>query len=451
MTTQAVELAMHRCSLTLGQGHRVTVSARPWHGVRTLSGLDKTAAKTQRYGGDGMGSRLVPKPLLSTKRKQRRIAEGTMTLRADSVVKRQGGAWTKPHEFGDKKLSPAEQYIEYRRFRKQTQGLGSKVEQRYVPGELIANPAGPEDVTLEMLMAAQTHMGHCTSLWNPSNSRYIYGARQGIHIISLETTAAHLRRAARVVEGVSYNGGLILFTGTRKGQMEIVTMAAELSGGCHLFTKWIPGGITNRDVILQFKDIKVVNHMDHEIKGFEAYKNIARPLLPDLVVCLNPLENYVLLQECANKGIPTIGIIDTNVEPSWVTYTIPANDDSLRAVAVIAGVLGKAGQRGKDQRLREAAQGSVPWSTPEALRRHMRKEVLAALRKKQAAMAMAMNKDEEKEQGGEEDEHKLLRKRYDDEMFDVGDEEMLAILGKASMGGGPQDVGGGESRLREKE
>ncbi|PHH59117.1 hypothetical protein CDD81_3711 [Ophiocordyceps australis] len=430
IATQTVELAMHKCSLALGQGHRVIVLARPWHGVRTLSTQHKDAANSEQHDQNDMASKVVFKPLFSLKRKQREAAESILTLRADSVVKRQGDAWTKPHQFGDKILSPAQQYNEFRRFRKQTHALGSKVEKRYVPGELIANPPGPEDVTLEMLMAAQTHLGHCTSIWNPANSRYIYGARQGIHIISLETTAAHLRRAARLVEGVSYNGGIILFSGTRKGQMEIVTMASELSGGCHLFTKWMPGGITNRDVILQFKDTKVINHMDHEIKGFDTYKSSARPLLPDLVVCLNPLENYVLLQECATKGIPTIGIIDTNAEPSWVTYTIPANDDSLRSVGVIAGVLGRAGQRGRDQRLREAVQGSVPWNTPESLRRHMKKEVLAALRKKKEAMAMMPSKGE----GEEEDEHELLRKRYDDEMLDVNDEEMVAILRKASIG-----------------
>jgi small subunit ribosomal protein S2 len=180
---------------------------------------------------------------------------------------------------------------------------------------------------LELLMASQAHMGHNTSLWNPANSRYIYGVRQGIHIISLETIAAHLRRAARVVEEVSYRGGVILFVGTRKGQMEIVTKAAELAGACHLFTKWTPGAITNRDVILKTQATKVVDHLDTELGGFDMYKGMARPLLPDLVVCLNPLENYTLLYECGLKNIPTIGVIDTNVDPSWVTYTIPANDD----------------------------------------------------------------------------------------------------------------------------
>jgi small subunit ribosomal protein S2 len=205
--------------------------------------------------------------------------------------------------------------------------MGSIPEKRYDPLDVLLDPPQPEDVTLEMLMAAQTHMGHHRSLWNPHNSRYIYGTRQGIHIISLEQTAAHLRRAARVIEEVAFRGGLILFVGNRKGHMPIVAKAAELAGGCQLFTKWTPGSITNRDLILGRQGLKVVDEHDQVVGGFEAHLNQMRPLVPDLVVCLNPIENFTMLYECGLKSIPTIGVIDTNANPSWVTYTIPANDD----------------------------------------------------------------------------------------------------------------------------
>lgn len=262
-------------------------------------------------------------------KKKAKISESILSLTTDSGHEHTGPAWTTPHTSSSsaKPLTPAQQYAEFRRIQNKTRSIGSRVERRYVPTELISNPPSPKDVTLELLLASQTHMGHSTSLWNPANSRYIYGVRQGIHIISLETTAAHLRRAARVVEEVAYRSGLILFVGTRKGQMEIVTKAAELTGGCHLFTKWTPGGITNRDVILGNGSVKIVDEQDNALNEFGSYEERARPLLPDLVVCLNPLENYTLLYECGLKNIPTIGVIDTNVDPSWVTYTIPANDD----------------------------------------------------------------------------------------------------------------------------
>lgn len=176
-------------------------------------------------------------------------------------------------------------------------------------------------------MASQSHLGHSTSLWNPANQRYIYGIRQGIHIISLETTAAHLRRAAKVVEGVAYHGGLILFAGTRPGQRSAVVKAAKLAKGCHLFEKWTPGSITNGDQILRRCGIRAVNELDEDVPGYDEQIQEWKALKPDLVVVLNPLENYILLHECGLNNIPTIGVIDTDADPTWVTYPIPANDD----------------------------------------------------------------------------------------------------------------------------
>jgi small subunit ribosomal protein S2 len=212
--------------------------------------------------------------------------------------------------------------------KKRTQHLGSKVEKEYEPDSLVLNPPRPEDVTLELLMASQSHLGHSTSLWNPANQRYIFGIRQGVHIISLEETAAHLRRAAKIVEGVAYHGGLILFVGTRAGQAPAIVKAARLAKGCHLFERWIPGSITNGDQILAKCAIKVVDKDDVEItQGFEEKVENWKALKPDLVVCVNPLENYVMLHECGLNNIPTIGVVDTDADPTWVTYPIPANDD----------------------------------------------------------------------------------------------------------------------------
>ncbi|KAK8043936.1 ribosomal protein S2- flavodoxin-like domain-containing protein [Apiospora phragmitis] len=220
--------------------------------------------------------------------------------------------------------------------------IGSVVEHRYSPSDVFRNPPGLKDVTLELLMASQAHMGHHTSVWNPANARYIYGIRQGIHIISLEQTAAHLRRAARVVEEVAYHGGLILFVGNRPGQTRIVTQAARMAKACHLFTKW----------------------HDQPVDGFRQHLMDRRALVPDLVVCLNPLENFTMLRECSQFNVPTIGIIDTNTEPTWVTYAIPANDDSMRCLAVIGSVLGRAGEAGQKRRMEDAKNGKVTWNTP---------------------------------------------------------------------------------------
>ena len=239
--------------------------------------------------------------------------------------------------------------------------LGTQLSPQYDPHALINNPPRPQDISLELLLASQAHMGHKTSHWNPSNSQYIFGIREGIHIISLEVTAAHLRRACRVVSGVAERGGLILFVGTRNGQDRCVVKAAEMAGGCHLFERWTPGSITNGHQILGRCKTKAVNELDEEIPLPVTNLEERPTLKPDLVVVLNPMENWVMLHECGLHAVPTIGIIDTNADPTWVTYPIPANDDSLRCVQLIAGVLGRAGQEGQALRKQLASMGQVTY------------------------------------------------------------------------------------------
>jgi small subunit ribosomal protein S2 len=210
-----------------------------------------------------------------------------------------------------------------------------------------------------MLLANQTHLGHHTSLWHPGNSRYIFGIRDAIHIISLDETFAHLRRASKVVQEIARRGGIILFIGTRKGQEEIVVNAAKLAQGYHILDRWVPGSLTNGQQILGDCAIKVVDVMDREIPQCTG-KLVAgqHPVLkPDLVICLNPLENEVCLHECGLYNVPTIGVVDTDVNPTWVTYPIPANDDSLRSIALIVGCLGRAGQEGQRLRMESAKRG----------------------------------------------------------------------------------------------
>ncbi|KAG8162669.1 hypothetical protein KVR01_007147 [Diaporthe batatas] len=274
-------------------------------------------------------------------------------------------------------------------------GVGSTVDKRFDPSSLLRDPPKPEDVTLELLMASQTHMGHHTSLWNPANQRYIYGARAGIHIISLEETAAALRRAARVVEEVAYLGGLMLFVGNGKGQAEVTARSAELAGACHLFSRWVPGTITNRDQILGKgpggggNGLRVADERDRTLPGFEGHLGERRPLLPELVVVLNPLANYPMLQECAQENIPTIGLIDTDADPTQVTYVIPGNDDSLRSVSLIAGVLGRAGERGQARRKADAEKGICTWRNADDIQKWMFDEHHRAVQAREEAMEEA--------------------------------------------------------------
>ncbi|TGZ84957.1 ribosomal protein S2 [Ascodesmis nigricans] len=254
----------------------------------------------------------------------------------------------------DRPFTLKDEFENFQNFRKQSSHTGSRLSRHYAPYKHASRPPSPSDLTLELLMASGAHLGHATALWNPGNQRYIFGIRNGIHIIGLEHTLSHLRRAARVVDRVVEVFGTVLVVGTRAGQERTVVQTAEMMGGYHLFTRWTAGGITNARQILAGEKVVEINDLGEPNPSGPMEDPI--PVRPDLVICLNPLENYVLLKECGQFGIPTIGVIDTDADPTWVTYPIPANDDSLRCISLIAGVLGRAGQAGLRRREAEVAE-----------------------------------------------------------------------------------------------
>lgn len=206
------------------------------------------------------------------------------------------------------------------------------------------------------------------------------------------------------MSGVASRGGLILFVGTRANQARCVVRAAELSQGCHLFDKWTPGTLTNGQQILGRCRKKVVDEQDREVPGFEQQLKYNSAIKPDLVVCLNPLENYTLLHECGIHNIPTIGIIDTDANPTWVTYPIPANDDSLRCVQVIAGALGRAGEEGQKVRLEQAKRGFIPYEPRHGLSLPTKEELEASKRGDEGKLAQDEEEEEMEEDEAEEEE-----------------------------------------------
>ncbi|KIX07214.1 ribosomal protein S2 [Rhinocladiella mackenziei CBS 650.93] len=253
----------------------------------------------------------------------------------------------------------------FRRFTQKESRKGTHLSQTYDPTNILRHPPNADDLTLPMLLAHQTHLGHATSLWNPANSGYIFGVRDGIHIISLDVTYAYLKRAAKVVQEVAKRGGIILFVGTRDNMEEVTVNSAKLGGGYHIFHRWVPGSLTNGQQILGSCAVKVVDIHDRELPEYRGVLSQGhhRVMRPDLVVCLNPLENKVCLHECGLFNVPTIGVIDTDANPTWVTYPIPANDDSFRSVALIGGVLGQAAKEGQTQRMQAAARGNATYRT----------------------------------------------------------------------------------------
>ncbi|KAL0579978.1 hypothetical protein V5O48_002062 [Marasmius crinis-equi] len=184
--------------------------------------------------------------------------------------------------------------------------------------------------TISALLAAGAHFGHASSRMDPNFAPYAYGTRAGITIIDLDHTLPLLRRAANLVRAVAAADGQVVFIGTRPDLRPVVQKAAERMGeqGYHVGERWLPGTLTNKWQMF-----------GHEVVRKER-------VIPDLVVLLNPIHNMNAIRECALQHVPTIGIVDSNVDPRLVMYPIPANDESTRTAELIAGVLSIAGREG---------------------------------------------------------------------------------------------------------
>jgi small subunit ribosomal protein S2 len=207
----------------------------------------------------------------------------------------------------------------------------------FQPHHQLHRPLAPSEATLSALIAAGAHFGHAKALLNPNFMPYAYGARAGITIIDLDSTLPLLRRAASLTRAVVARDGTVVFVGTRPDLRAVVRKAAERIGpqAYHVGERWLPGTLTNK---LQLFGIDVSNR---------------QRVTPDLVVFLNPMANAHAIRECAIQHIPTIGIVDSNVDPRVVMYPIPANDESPRTAELIAGVLSIAGREGRILRDKE--------------------------------------------------------------------------------------------------
>ena len=211
----------------------------------------------------------------------------------------------------------------------------------------------PHQLTLSHLLAATAQLGHARTHVQRSYEPFLYGTRHSMAVIDVErATLPALRRAVQVVRGVAENDGIILIVGTRADVQPAVRAAAARLGanGFHVSTdRWVPGVLTNAPKLLapaiQHSAARHTDQLDGDAAPNTA-KLAAQLYQPDLVIVLNPVENINALREATQCNIPTMAIVDTDVDPRAVTYAIPANDDSPRVAELILGVLSKAGQDG---------------------------------------------------------------------------------------------------------
>ena len=222
-------------------------------------------------------------------------------------------------------------------------------------------------VSMKQLLEAGVHFGHQTRRWNPKMSAYIYTERNGIYIIDLQKTVKKLEEAYNFVRDLSASGQTLLFVGTKKQAQEAIREEATRCGQYYVNARWLGGMMTNFktmrtrvDRLNQLKTMQedgtfdmlpkkeVMKHMG-EIAKLEKYLGGVKEMkqLPGAIFVVDPRKEHNAISEARKLGIPVVAIVDTNCDPDEADYPIPGNDDAIRAIRLISGVMANAVIEGK--------------------------------------------------------------------------------------------------------
>jgi small subunit ribosomal protein S2 len=217
------------------------------------------------------------------------------------------------------------------------------------------------EFTMRQLLEAGVHYGHQTARWNPKMGEYIYGDRNGIHILDLTQTVPLLDQALKVVRDTVAKNGRILFVGTKRQAQKSVAEAAEKCAQYYMNHRWLGGTLTNwktiSNSIQRLKQIdEIMAHgaegltkkerliMEREQAKLQASLGGIREMggTPDLLFVIDVGKEALAIQEAQKLGIPVVGVVDTNCSPKGVDYVIPGNDDAARAIAMYCDLVSRA-------------------------------------------------------------------------------------------------------------
>ena len=232
-------------------------------------------------------------------------------------------------------------------------------------------------VTMREMLEAGVHFGHQTRFWCPKMAPYIFGARNKIHIVNLEKTLAKYNEAMAFVKKLSANRGNILFVGTKRQAREIVAEEAARAGAPCVDQRWLGGMLTNfktvKTSIKRLKDMELaVEAGDLEKMSKKEALTFRRELeklqksiggikdmngLPDAIFVVDVGYHKIAVTEASKLGIPVIGVVDTNHSPEGVSYVIPGNDDSSRAIQLYARGVADAILEGRSLAIQEVVAG----------------------------------------------------------------------------------------------
>ena len=215
---------------------------------------------------------------------------------------------------------------------------------------------------MKQLLEAGVHFGHQTRKWNPLMKKYIFTARNDIHILNLEQTSDLIDAAYNYVRDVAASGKTVLFVGTKKQAQEAVKEEAERCGMFYVNNRWLGGCLTNfKTIKTRIERLNKLNQME-KVGEFNLLpkKEVARLKqerdkleanlggikdmreLPGLIFVVDPTKEHICVKEAKALGIPLVGLVDTNCDPSDIDYVIPGNDDAIRSVKLIASAIADA-------------------------------------------------------------------------------------------------------------
>jgi small subunit ribosomal protein S2 len=232
-------------------------------------------------------------------------------------------------------------------------------------------------VTMKELLEAGVHFGHQTRRWNPKMGPYIFGARNGIHIIDLQKTVQFFKVAYNYVVETVANGGAVLFVGTKKQAQDAIMEEAKRCGMFYVNHRWLGGMLTNYQTIsrsiARLKEFEAMKE-DGSLKRFPkkevlmmekkaaklerslgGIKDMGR--LPDIVYVVDPRKEDIAVAETRKMGISLVAIVDSNCDPTEIDYPIPGNDDAIRAIRLLTSRVADAVVEGKklaEERLQAA-------------------------------------------------------------------------------------------------
>ena len=214
-------------------------------------------------------------------------------------------------------------------------------------------------VAMKQLLEAGVHFGHQTRRWNPKMAEYIFTARNGIYIIDLQKTSKKVDEAHAFIKSIAEEGKTVLFVGTKKQAQDAIREEAERCGMYFVNQRWLGGMLTNfktiRKRIERLKELermstdgtfealpkKEVSQLKKEMEILERNLGGIKEMkkLPGALFIVDPKKEHNAVLEARRLNIPIVGIVDTNCDPDDTDYVIPANDDAIRAVKLIAGAM----------------------------------------------------------------------------------------------------------------